>query len=361
MFGVDQVVAERQGAGLARDPVAADQERLGDAVGARLFGVGEAHAEPRAVAEQAAELRQVLRRGDHQHVADAGQHQGGQRVIDHRLVVDRQQLLGRRQRHRMQSRAGAAGQQNAFHAAVPSRCPGIARSAHRLPPVAMRQVPVDGARQPGLEIVRRRPGQRRLGARRIDLVAEIVARTVGDEMDQPLARAGRIRQTAVQMGADRAHHIQVAARLAGADRVGGARLAVLQHAHQRGGVILDEHPVAPVGAVAVDRQGLALQRVQRDQRDQLLRKLPRAVIVGGVADDRRQPVGVEPSAHQMVGGRLAGRIGAARIVRRGLVERRIVRPERAEHLVGGDVMEAERRAPCRAQRRAVAAAPPPAG
>ena len=32
-------------------------------------------------------------RGDHQDVADARQHQRGQRIVDHRLVVDRQQLL----------------------------------------------------------------------------------------------------------------------------------------------------------------------------------------------------------------------------------------------------------------------------
>ena len=48
-------------------------------------------------------------------------------------------------------------------------------------------------------------------------------------------------------------------------------------------MVFDEDPVAPVGAVAVDRQRLALQRVQRDQRDQLLRKLPGAVVVRGVA------------------------------------------------------------------------------
>ena len=129
---------------------------------------------------------------------------------------------------------------------------------------------------------------------------------------------------AIELGADRAHHVQIAARLACADRVGGARLAVLEHPHQCRGVVLDEDPVAPVGAVAVDRQRLALQRVQRHQRDQLLGKLPGPVVVGRVGDDRRQPVGVVPRAHQMVGRRLAGGIRAARIVARGLGERRIV-------------------------------------
>ena len=158
MVGVDQVVAERQRAGLAGDPVAADQEGLRDALGPRLLGIGEAHAEARAVAQQAAELRQVLGRGDHQDVADAGQHQRRQRVVDHRLVVDRQQLLRRRQRHRMQPRAGAAGEQDALHAAMPCLAQplaGVAGGAHRLPPGAVRQIPVDGARQPGLEVVRR--------------------------------------------------------------------------------------------------------------------------------------------------------------------------------------------------------------
>ena len=97
-----------------------------------------------------------------------------------------------------------------------------------------------------------------------------------------------------------------------------------------------------VGAVAVDRQRPAFERVERDQRDQLLRELPGAVVVGGVADHGRQPVGVVPGAHQVVGGGLAGGIGAARIVGRRLGERRIAGTERAEHLVGGDVVEAER-------------------
>ena len=67
-----------------------------------------------AVAEQLLEARGVLRGGDDQDVADAGQHQRGQRVIDHRLVVDRQQLLGDRQGGGVQPGAGAAGEDDAF-------------------------------------------------------------------------------------------------------------------------------------------------------------------------------------------------------------------------------------------------------
>ena len=60
-----------------------------------------------------------MRRRDHQHVADPGEHQGGERVVDHRLVVDRDQLLAHREGDRVQARAGAAGQDDAPHAAHP--------------------------------------------------------------------------------------------------------------------------------------------------------------------------------------------------------------------------------------------------
>ena len=59
---VEDVVAENQGARLAGDELLADGEGLGQAVRARLLGVGEVHAVARAVPEQALEVGQVGRR-----------------------------------------------------------------------------------------------------------------------------------------------------------------------------------------------------------------------------------------------------------------------------------------------------------
>lgn len=112
---VEDVVAEHQGARLAGDEVLADGEGLGQAVGAGLLGVGEVHAVARAVPEQALEVGQVGRGGDDQDVPDARQHEGGQRVVDHGLVVDRQQLLGGHERERVQAGAGPASEDDAFH------------------------------------------------------------------------------------------------------------------------------------------------------------------------------------------------------------------------------------------------------
>ena len=116
---VEDVVAQHQGARLAGNELLADGEGLREAVGARLLGVGEADAVARAVTEQALEVGQVRRRGDDQDVPDARQHEGGQRVVDHGLVVDRQQLLGGHERERVQARAGPAGEDDAFHNITP--------------------------------------------------------------------------------------------------------------------------------------------------------------------------------------------------------------------------------------------------
>lgn len=112
---VEDVVAEHEGARLAVNELLADGECLGQAVGARLLGVGQVHAVARAVTEQALEVGQVGRRGDDQNVPDARQHEGAERVVDHGLVVDRQQLLGGHERKRVQARAGPAGEDDAFH------------------------------------------------------------------------------------------------------------------------------------------------------------------------------------------------------------------------------------------------------
>ena len=82
----------------------------------------------RAVAEQPEERSASCGRGDHQDVADPRQHQRGQRVVDHRLVVDRHQLLADAQRDRVEPGARATGQDDAAHGRHP-RTPGSATAA----------------------------------------------------------------------------------------------------------------------------------------------------------------------------------------------------------------------------------------
>ena len=77
---VEDVVAEHEAGVVAAEELASQHERLRESVGDLLHLVGELHAEVGTVPEQPLEVRQVLRRGDHEHLADAGEHERGERV-----------------------------------------------------------------------------------------------------------------------------------------------------------------------------------------------------------------------------------------------------------------------------------------
>ena len=98
-------------------------------------------------------------------------------------------------------------------------------------------------------------------------------------------------------------------------------------------------PVAHVQAVAVDRQRLVLQGVGDHQRDQLLRELVGAEVVGAARDHGVQPVRVVRGAHQEVGARLGGRVGVVGLERACLGETAL-RAQAAVDLVGRDLQEA---------------------
>ena len=121
MGAVEDVVAERERDAIVRDELAADHKRLREAVGAGLRGVGDRETELGAVAEQPAESVLLVRRGDDENLPNPAEHQRRQRVVHHRFVVDRHQLLADRARQRMQPRSRPAGENDAFHP-NPRRC-----------------------------------------------------------------------------------------------------------------------------------------------------------------------------------------------------------------------------------------------
>src|SRR6185436_8654756 len=112
---VEDVVAEGERRAVPAHELASDQERLGEPLRLRLRRPREADPELRAVAEQALEAVLLVRRRDHQDLADARQHQRRERVVDHRLVVDGDELLRYAERDRVQARARAAGEDDALH------------------------------------------------------------------------------------------------------------------------------------------------------------------------------------------------------------------------------------------------------
>ena len=79
-----------------------------------------------AVAKQPGEQRRVVRRRNDEDVADAREHQGTERVIDHRLIVDREQLFRDDHCHRIKPRPLPARQNDALAA---DRIDGLAGPA----------------------------------------------------------------------------------------------------------------------------------------------------------------------------------------------------------------------------------------
>src|SRR3546814_12729615 len=106
---VENIVAKYQRRRSAVQELLADQERLRQAIWAGLYGIVQAHAPAASITKQLLEARRILRRGNDQHVLNAGQHQGTEGIVTHWLVVHRQQLLGYRQRPRIETSARSAG------------------------------------------------------------------------------------------------------------------------------------------------------------------------------------------------------------------------------------------------------------
>ena len=162
--------------------------------------------------------------------------------------------------------------------------------------------------------------------------------TIGHEADERF-QVGRpqpgLRRDRLAGGAD---DLQVGAALAGADVVDAPGLRPIQDGDEGVAVVFHIQPVADLGAVTVDRKGLARQRVTEHEGNELLRKLKGAVVVGAAGDDDRDGVGAMVGQAKEVGRGFAGRIGAAGSQRcvfctwRGALHIPV-------HLVGGDLYE----------------------
>ena len=112
---MEDVVAEHEAGAVVTDEFLADDEGLRKAVRRRLFRIVETDAVILPVPEQPLESRQVPGGGDDQDIPDPCLHEDGNRIVNHRFVVNREQLFADALRNGVKPRAGAAGENNAFH------------------------------------------------------------------------------------------------------------------------------------------------------------------------------------------------------------------------------------------------------
>ncbi len=90
---MEYIVTQNETCTVVSDEVLADDESLCETVWRRLLRIFETHSEIGAVTEQTLESRKILRCGYDEDIPYSRQHEGGNGVVDHRLVVDGQQLL----------------------------------------------------------------------------------------------------------------------------------------------------------------------------------------------------------------------------------------------------------------------------
>ena len=111
---MEEVVAQHECSRSPSQKVSANQKRLGQTIRTRLDRVLNVHAPGRPIAKQALKSPLIVGCGDDQHLPNPRQHQCAERVIDHRLVVHRQELFAHRLGDRMQTGAAATRQDDAL-------------------------------------------------------------------------------------------------------------------------------------------------------------------------------------------------------------------------------------------------------
>ena len=208
----------------------------------------------------------------------------------------------------------------------------------------MVQIPLHRLGNAGLERFGRLPAEFTLDLARIDGIAAVMTGTIRHMRDlRAVALAIRTGTEPVKQIADDVHDIDIGLFVPAAHVVGFADLPGLQHAADGTAVVLDVEPVPNLHAVAIHRQRLASQRIHDHERNELFGEMVGPVIVAAVGGQHRQPISVVVCTHQMVACSLACAVGAVWLVAMPFGKRRSRGFQRAIHLVGRHMQQAESR------------------
>ena len=112
------IISEYQTDRIRSNEIGTDQEGLRQSIRRRLLRIGELHSVVRTIAQQTTESRQILRGRDHENLPNPRTHQYRNRIVDHRLVVNGQQLLAHPFSHRIQPGTRSSCKNNSFHNSI---------------------------------------------------------------------------------------------------------------------------------------------------------------------------------------------------------------------------------------------------
>src|SRR5215470_6215837 len=199
----------------------------------------------------------------------------------------------------------------------------------RAPPRFVLFIPIHGRPQGVTEPVAWRPAElvRLLG---VDRVAPVVAGAILHGLDQGLGLTGQLEDLS---GKDDVLHL-----VATADVVDLTVDTLAEHQVDTRAVVEDVEPIAHVAAVAIERQGLVVERVRDEEWDDLLGVLVRAEVVGRARDHDGDAMGVPVGQREQIAAGLGRRVRVRWPHRIALARGAAL--DRAVHLVGADVQQA---------------------
>ncbi len=96
-LAVKDIVPQNQTNRFARDEFLADEKGLRNPLGFRLYFIGNAYPPAASITHEGFKARRIARRGNDQNIIDPRHHQGSQRIVNHRFVINRLQLFTRYQ------------------------------------------------------------------------------------------------------------------------------------------------------------------------------------------------------------------------------------------------------------------------
>ena len=115
---LEDVVSQHEARAILTDEVLPDDERLRQPIRRRLLSIFKTDSEVLSVPQKPLESRQVRRRGDDEYVPDPRHHQHRDRIVNHRLVINRKHLLANPLGNRIEARPASPGQNYSFHIQV---------------------------------------------------------------------------------------------------------------------------------------------------------------------------------------------------------------------------------------------------
>lgn len=111
---IKYIVSQNQRHWVLPDKFFSDDERLRQPIRGWLDGIGDTDSELASIFEETLKGRLIFRCCNDQDIPDPRQHQDGHGIVDHRFIVNRQELLGDPQSHRMQPRPGPTRQDDSL-------------------------------------------------------------------------------------------------------------------------------------------------------------------------------------------------------------------------------------------------------